>query len=108
VGLQVTCITEADYLAETDSLLRCHAAEDIGERPTLGNDAHGPRFLWKLIARNAARLSCSEFGVLWLQGAKFPGSKELDPELTHPGMLLEFVTESEHSRDMSQLRENGP
>lgn len=68
----------------------------------------GARFLWKLIARNAARVSCSEFGVLWLQGAEFPESKELDAELTHPGMLLEFATESEHSRDMSKLRENGP
>lgn len=52
------------------------------------------QFLWKLVARNAARLSCSEFGVLWLQGAAFPKSNNLDTELTHLGILYGFITKS--------------
>lgn len=54
----------------------------------------GWRWLWKILARNASRFSCSEFVSMFLKQAEFPGTEGMDPEFTTPADLVKFCRES--------------
>lgn len=51
-------------------------------------------WLWKIVAKNAARYSCSEFVCGILKAAGVEGTEGLDPELTTPGDLEKFCSGS--------------
>lgn len=53
------------------------------------------QWLWRIITRNAAKLSCSEFACGFLKAARVNGTESLDPELTTPGDLEKFCASSD-------------
>jgi len=58
--------------------------------------ATGWEYLYKIVHRDTARVSCSEFVALAIARAAVPGSGKLDPELTTPEGLCEFCEGSEY------------
>jgi len=58
----------------------------------------GWRWLWKIVTRNAAKFSCSEFVCGFMRAAKVTGAMRLDPELTPPGDLDKFCASSDDFR----------
>lgn len=56
--------------------------------------ATGWMYLWKIVVRNAADFSCSEFvsGFLVATGAE--STKSMDPELTPPSGVADFCSAS--------------
>lgn len=55
------------------------------------------------VNRDAAKMSCSEFGTLALIEAGVPEVAELEAELTPPGRLEELVAEVEGARVVEEL-----
>jgi hypothetical protein len=49
------------------------------------------QWLYKLVARNAAKYSCSEFVAGFLKAAGVKGSENWDIELMHPGAVHSFL-----------------
>lgn len=60
--------------------------------------ATGWRYLWKLVARNSTKFTCSEFVTGFLIASGVPGILKVDPELTPPGVLQEFCDDSPECR----------
>jgi hypothetical protein len=55
----------------------------------------GWNWLWKIVARNATKFSCSEFVCGFLKAAGVNGTESLEPELTTPGDLEKFCAGSD-------------
>lgn len=53
------------------------------------------RWLWNVVSRNDAKLSCSEFWASLFKNAEVPGAEKLDPELTTSRMLRAFCVKSD-------------
>lgn len=56
--------------------------------------ATGWKYLWKIVYRNAAKDSCSEFVSGFLAATGMPGGEKLDPELTPPEGVWELCYDS--------------
>lgn len=65
------------------------------------------KFLRRLAARDNYRFSCSEFVAMALKLAGFPGSWDMDTELTHVGDLYNLLSNSDHTTRILELVENG-
>jgi hypothetical protein len=59
------------------------------------------KWLYHLVIRNTAKLTCSEFVALILKNAELPGTEEIDPELTTTGQLKAIVTASDDFQRVS-------
>jgi hypothetical protein len=64
----------------------------------------GWEFLWKLVVRDAARMSCSEFVAGFLKAAEIEGMENFDPELTTSGMLEKFCFSSKDFTALGRMK----
>jgi len=67
------------------------------------------KFLWKIVARNSSKFTCSEFATGVLQASNITFSERLDAELTTPAMLQYFISTSDkfcYSKHLERLGDN--